>query len=780
MKISYNNLKRLKKDLKSPEEVAQDLIMHAAEVEDIEYSWKYLKDVFIWKVLTCTRHPDSEKLNCTTVEVNWKIFPIVCWAPNVKAGQKVPVAVTWAKLSEDFEIKKTKIRWETSEWMICSEDELWLIEERQEWIYVLPDDAPLWTSMKDYLSQNEAILDIDNKAINHRPDLFSHIGILREIYAISWEKFDYDYEQKNFSDLEELWIKNKIPNVVKRYTWLKINWVENIEAPDYIKEVLNASNCTSKWLLVDLTNYSLYFYWQPTHIFDADKIDWNIIIRFAKDWEKIIALDDKEYELSSKDIVVADSKKLLAIAWIIGWKDSSVTNETKNIIIESATFDHATVRITGKNLWVRTDALNIFEKDLLPVSAVWWMSLIVHELEKQFTDLNFVSYSDCFNWNTENIKIDYDLKFINNLIWKDYKEIEVLNILSNLWIEKQWDSLIIPKWRKELNYKADIAEEIARIDWYDNIETQIPKIQLWAIIQNNTYKTKLFSRNFFTSEWFYDMYTYSFVNEKLMNKCNSNLEWLVPLKNSLSEDATHMKWSLIPNLLLSIEKNKVDFKDLKLFEIEKIFNYDNSKKVINEVYNLSWLISNNNDIVYYDIQNIVSKFLKEIWVSKYEFKTLENNPKYSHNTRTASIYARWQEIWVIWEIKPIVAKNFDTKNKIWFFEINLDKLSGMINSLIKAKNLSDFQWSSFDISFLIDKSLEWSKLKNIIAKTNQNLIEKVELFDIYEDKEKLEWKRSLSFKVFLQKDDSEINDKEKNELISEILKKSEKFWAEHR
>ena len=791
MKISYNNLKRYKKDLKSPEELAGDLIMHAAEVEEIHSEWKRFNHIVYWKIKDIEKHPDADSLKICKVDI-WESenLQIVCWWSNLELEQAVAVAKLWASVfwhgePEPVIMKKIKIRWIESFWMICASDEIWLKDEfpandSKEILDFWNLNAKTWTNLADLLRKNDFILDVDNKAINHRPDLFSHIGILREIYAINWEKFDFDYEDKDFSSLPSLWIKNEIPEIVARYIWLKINWVKNLETPDYIKEVLEASNCASKWLLIDLSNYSLYLYGQPTHIFDADKVVWSIVIRFAKNWEKILALDEKEYELSEKDIVVADRENILAIAWIIWGKNSAVSENTKNIIIEAANFDHATLRLSWKRLWIRTDALNIFEKDLLPVSARWGLSLIVHELEKCFTDIDFESYSDCLTKKIEEKTVDYDLNFINNLIWKIYSEKIILKILGNLNIKKKADKLIIPAWRKELNYKSDIAEEIARIDGYDNVKSQVPKIQLWAVIQNNIYKAKTFSRNFFVSEGFYDMYTYSFVNEKLMKKCNSNLSWLVPLKNSLSEDATHMKNSLIPNLLLSLEKNKVDFKELNLFEVEKVFSYNEETNNITESYNLSWIITSNKNIAYYDMQNIVSKFLKEIWVSKYNFKKDDKTPSYAHVTRTAQIVARGQKIGVIWEIKPIVMKNFNLKSKLWFFEINLDKLSTIINSIIKTNNLSEFQSSNFDISFLIDKNLEWSRLQNIIEKTNPKIIEKVELFDIYENEEKLPGKRSISFKIFLQKMESEINDKEKNELISEILKKAEKFWAEHR
>lgn len=397
MKISYKVLKSYIPNIKSPEEVAKDLVVHTAEVEDIVYEWENLKDVFIWKIKSSKSHPDSEKLNCTVVEVNWQDLQIVCWASNVKEGLKVPVALVWAKLAPDFVIEKVKIRGETSEWMICSADELWLVKERQEWILELPENAPLNLNFREYLSKNDVILEIDNKAINHRPDLFSHIWIIREIYAINWEKFEYNYVKKDFSKLPSLWIKNEIPEVVSRYIWVKVENVANIESPEYIKQVLWASEVSSKGLLVDLTNYSLYLYGQPTHCFDADKIEWNITIRFAKDKEKFVALNDNEYELTSNDIVIADDKKVLALGWVIWWKSSSVTDNTKSIVIESANFDQAVVRKTGKRLWIRTDALNLYEKDLVDELQIYGASLIVEELEKNLGNVKVVAFDDLWN-----------------------------------------------------------------------------------------------------------------------------------------------------------------------------------------------------------------------------------------------------------------------------------------------------------------------------------------------------------------------------------------------
>lgn len=777
MKISYKVLQKYVSNLGTPEEVAQDLVMHTAEVEEIEYEGKNLEKVFIWEVKTCEKHPDSEKLNCTTVEVNDTIYPIVCWAKNVRAWLKVAVALVWAQLTPEFTIAKTKIRGEVSQWMICSEDELGMTDIRQEGILELPTDAPLGISMREYLQKNDAILEIDNKAINHRPDLFSHIGIAREVAAIKWEKFNYELSHRDFSNLETLEMNNEISQHVSRYSALKIQNVENISTPEYIQQVLNSADIASKGLLIDISNYSLYLYGQPTHCFDADKITGNITIRFAKDWEKFTALNDSEYELSSEDIVIADDISVLALWGVIGGKDSAVSDSTKSIIVESAHFDQAIIRKTGKKLWVRTDSLNVFEKDLVNGMQQAGMSLIVQELEKHVPNLELVAYGDSYQNKQEIISIEYSKEFIENLIWKKYTEEEIFIILENLWIKKQGNKLVIPFWRKDLKYKADIAEEIARINGYNSIESTIPKINSGAVIQDNIYKLKNDSRAYLTSLGYYDMYTYSFVNQNLMEKLGWDTNNLVPMKNALSEELTHLKWSHIPNLIAGLEKNMREYKELKLMEIEKIFSRDQSK--ITEKYALSGVIMKSADVLYYEIQTTVNDLLTTLWVDKFQLNIPKVFPSFAHKWRTASINIRGNDIWFVWEIHPKYANNFWIKQNIAFFEIDADALKQALYSKVKAQDLSEFQANNFDINFVVDKNVEWKNIFTTIQNAD-NLISKVELVDIYEDEEKLPGKRSVTFKVYIQSMEKTLDDKVKNEIISQIVKKVEKKWGELR
>lgn len=786
MKVSYKILKKYIPYLESSEKTAEDLIMHTAEVEEILSEKESFENIVFWKITKIEKHPDADSLRVCQVNV-WEKedIQIVCWGSNLEVWQWVAVAKIWASVvwhgqGEPVVMKKTAIRWVESMWMICASEEIWLWEEfPSKWEKEILDlsflNVPVWTNLADALWRNDEVLVIDNKAINHRPDMFSYMWVIREIETINGKETSHNYLFDDFSKLAELKAKNSIPNFVKRYSLLKINWVANIESNEEIKTIIKAAGHGEKWLLVDASNYSLYFYWQPAHIFDADKIVWNIEVRFWKSWEKFIALDNKEYEISEKDIVIADSEKVLALWWIIWGKSSSVSDETKNIIIECATFDQAILRMTWKRLWLRTDALNVFEKEILPETASRWMSLILSELKKVFPKLEVISYFDSYEDKQKEVKLPFDLAFINNLIWANYSEKEVLEILKNLWIKKVWNELLIPFWRKELTTKADIAEEIARISGYDKVEITVPRINLWAIAQEPIYNLKNDVRNYFTSIWFFDVYNYSFVSQPLYEKLWLDISQCVDLKNSLSEEATHMKNSLIPNLMLWLEENIRTRKDLKLFEIEKAFF--KKWKEISEKYLLSAVMTSDKEIAYYDIQNILSNFLKSIFVDNFYFDNVDVIPAFAHSWRIAKIMARWKEIWIIWEVHPNISKKFDVKSRVWFFEIDAEKLCEVAYNIKKAKEVSTFQENNFDLSFVVDKSIKWKDIKTSIAWVDKDLIQKVELFDIYENEEKLPWKRSLSFKVYIQSMEWTLDDNIKNELIKKIVEKVGKVWG---
>ncbi|MBW7954227.1 phenylalanine--tRNA ligase subunit beta [Candidatus Gracilibacteria bacterium] len=783
MKVSYKILKKYLPYIESAESVSKDLIMHTAEVEEILSEKKSFENIVIGIIKEISKHPDADNLSVCQVDIGEsELSQIVCGGDNLAIGQKVVVAkpgskVLWHGEGELIELKKTSLRGVESNGMICASEEIGLKEQFPQKgpknildLSFLNDDAG--TLLSKALNKDDEVLVIDNKAINHRPDMFSYMGVLREISTINKKNIDLNYENIDFSNLKTLDVENKIPSKVKRYSLLSVSNVENITSNQDIKTIIESAGHSVKGLLIDLSNYSLYFYGQPAHIFDRDKINGKIEVRFAKTGEILEALDDKTYNLTSNDIVIADQEKILALGGIIGGKSSAVSKDTKNILIETAHFDQAILRITGKNLGLRTDALNVFEKDIMPETCHYATSLILKELQNNFKNLTLDGYFDSYPIKQKKVTQKLDIDFYNDLLGTSYKKEEITDILKNLGINIVGDTLEIPFWRKELTTKADIAEEIARITGYDKIIQTIPRINLGAIIQNPIYNLKNDSKTFFSHKGFFDVFNYSFVNNDLMQKLNQDTSNLVDLKNSLSLDATHLRGSLIPNLMKGLQDNIKNLSSIKLFEIEKVF-YKKENNIV-EKYMLSGVMVAKKDIVYYDLQNILSDFFKTIFVDNFYFEKCDKNIEFAHNGRVAKIILRGKEIGIIGEIHPSVAKRFDIEDRVGFFEIDAEKLLSGAYNKTKAKDLSIYQENNFDLSIVVDKSVNGRDIYQTILQTDKKLIQDIELFDIYENNEKLPGKRSLSFKIFIQSTESTIKDDVKTNLIQEIIKRVEK------
>ncbi|USN57826.1 MAG: hypothetical protein H6767_05590 [Candidatus Peribacteria bacterium] len=281
------------------------------------------------------------------------------------------------------------------------------------------------------------------------------------------------------------------------------------------------------------------------------------------------------------------------------------------------------------------------------------------------------------------------------------------------------------------------------------------------------------ARDFFVQHGFYDLYTYSFVHAELMTKLGEDMSGLIELKNQLSEEQSHMRGSLIPNLLLSLEKNIRDSRHLQLFEVERVFTLEKDGK-INEYDELAAVMTSEKQVVYYDMQNLVSECLHELGVDNYFFEPVETAPSYAHRTRSAHIVVRGKIIGIIGEIHPKIARNFDVHDRIGFFSLNLSLLSESSFNLIRYKEISQYQENNFDLSFVVEKNTKGREISLAISKVNPTLIQKVELFDIYEDALRLPGKRSLSFKIWIQSESETLSDEVKNTLIQDIVKKVEK------
>lgn len=787
MKISYNVLRQYIPDIASPEKVAQDLIMHCAEIESIEYESHQYDNIVYGIIKDIQSHNNADSLSVCMVDI-WENenVQIVCGASNLSVWQAVAVAKIWAQVVwhgvwDPIVMKETKIRGVESFWMICASEEIWLKDEfpalwEKEILDISHIASKAWTPLAEVLQKNTITLEIDNKAINHRPDLFSHIWVAREVAAISKKDFHFSFPTQEICQSEkQVPLENNISQYVQRYIACHVTWVKNSESPENIKQVLKSHNITSKWILVDLTNYSLYLYGQPTHCFDADTIVWNIHIRFASPWEQLEALNDKTYQLDENDIVIADDAWVIALWWIIWWKRTAVWENTKNIIIESAHFHHAYVRKTGKRLGIRTDALNVFEKNISLELQEHGVACIIQELKKIFPQAQVQGYTDMNIDQVKQKKVPCNIDQINRLIGSNYTKIEILGILARLGIVYEDNTFVIPFWRTDIEQLADISEEIARIQWYDTIQKTIPTLQTWAIKQDKKYLAKRDLRNFLVARWYYDMYSYAFVNQKLMEKCLWDTANCVSLKNSLSEELSHMRPSIIPLLMQALENNARDYTNLKLFEIEKIYKQEQ----LNIIEELAWsmvIYNSQEENLYSTAFHELQDSLKKIWIWEFEVKKSKNIPQFLHPWRSAEIIIQGKSVWYIWEIHPKVMKNFSLLGRAACIEIQVDAIIDYTYRDPNIEELSNYQANTFDITFVVEKQKAGSEIQAIIKKCHP-FIKNVDLFDIYESDEKIPGKRALSFSVGIQSMDETLDDAFKNTIIKLIIQEVEKAWG---
>ena len=543
--------------------IANNLTLKTCEIEEIK-SRKIPEGVVIWKVLEVERHPNADKLFVTKIDCGEKgIYQIVTWWENIVNGKwkYVPVALPDTYLPEiDLKIVWRQMRWVESNWMICSKEELWIPEDTDKhWIWILNDDIEdlndemIWKSLKEIFPWLENdILDVDNKTLTHRPDLTGHFGLSTELFAIysfhNPEKIKYNKLSDIISTFKNTDIYQTLENSSKisrkvisqtdklnTYILLQINNVNVKPSTFFVRTIMYDLWLNPKNNWVDFSNIFMYLSWQPIHFFDADKVKWNIIVRQAKEGEEFVDLLDQKHVLSSDDIVIADEEKILALAGIIWGKSSAVDENTKNILVEIANFDKISVRKTGVRLGLRTDAEIRFEKWINPFWSLYSLILFLDELKYFGKDLGDYNIEG-LDWYTnqsysQKVLTQADIfedisKFILWEVNKDFVE-KSKEILQYLWLEFDKDKIYVPIRRsnEDINIMEDLAEEVARIFGYENIDFQSMKDEVKFVPFTDIVEiTRALEEVFVRDLRFDQIETYPWVKEEILNKIERKLK----------------------------------------------------------------------------------------------------------------------------------------------------------------------------------------------------------------------------------------------------------------
>jgi phenylalanyl-tRNA synthetase beta chain len=777
MKLSYNWLKEFVDFGLNPQELASMLISVGIETSVISTSCNWSNVVTV-KVLEVLKHPEADRLSLCKVNDGSKDYSIVCGAKNIAAGQIVPLAKIGAVLPGNFKINKSKIRGIVSEGMICSEEDLGL-KKKSTGILILDKNIKTGVALESVLSGLDSILEIE--ITTNRGDCLSHLGIAREIGAKLRKVPSFPIIKTfNIPRLNYVEVKS---DLCHRYMGSVISGVKICPSPGWIADALRKSEIRTVNNVVDITNYVMIELGQPLHAFDVTKLSSKkIIVRKAVDFEKITALDGKEYKLDSEMLVIADSEKPVAIAGMIGGESSCIEEKTKTIFLESAIFDAVSIRKTSKKLNLSNGSSYRFERGLgwdIAEFASWRAANLIIEIAggrmEAREDLQVVKY--------ERADIELRVEKVSKILGYSVKEDEIIEILRFLGIKLQSRGTIIlctiPSWRNDIKKEVDLIEEIARIKGYDVITSPEKRCTAEICISDNSFLHAVVEefRVKLNGLGFSEALNYSFLEITELEKFG--LKYSYKIANPVSKENEVLRPSLLPplykNLLLNIGRGS---ETVTLFEHGKIFTGLGERKafavmVYGKVWQEWWKWAEQKIIPRYDFY-FGGGIVKNILPSD-EFIIAENlNPEsYYHSGQTAAVFYKEKPVGQFGVLKPSITD--DVEGDVFYFEIDLEQVDNVyVEKKTFYKAYSKFPDVKRDISVTADKTLQFSKIEKVIKDVikSGSILKEYSLFSVYFDESKIGGdKISYSFRLSYKNSERTLTDEEVNKDMNALLQK---------
>ncbi len=788
MKLSKNFVKDYV-DIKDVDikTLAEDMTRVGNEYDSAEKLVPATK-LIIGEVLECKEHPDSDHLHVCKVNIGNEVLNIVCGAPNVREGIKVIVAQAGAELPGDVKIKKGIIRGEESNGMLCALyeigiDKKYLSEEDKNGIHILPDEAPVGKNPIEYLKLDDEIVDFELTA--NRGDLLSILGMAYELGAIYDKKVgsvDLSHNESG-DDLNNTFEVRVNTENCKVFLARKALNVTIKESPDFIKNRLIASGIRPINNVVDISNYVMLELGQPLHFYNADSLGNCIETRMAQKGEKLTTLDGIERELEETDIVISDGTKAIGLAGVMGGLDTEIESDTKNVLIEAAIFDSVKVRKTSKKI-VRSEASNRFEKGIDPNRTYMAIERAVKLLE-EYADATIQTGTVIYD-KTDKIekKIDIKVNDINNLLGTEISKDDVLDVFRRLGFEYTLNGEIItvtvPTRRLDISIKEDLIEEVGRIYGVDNIVGKLPVVPMKIGSVN---KTERGIRDKMISLGLNETLSYILINDKDVHKYTKDEFEELKLLDPMTEERNVLRYSLIPSLYKIYEYNKARYiKDVSIFEIGKGFwkkqdEYGEDTKLCALMTGNFYLgIGNSKAVDFYITKGIVEEILDYLgYANRYSFVLPKQNIEEFHPGQVAEINVNGEIVGVIGRIHPEISKE-----NVYVFEINLNKLLAKRVSKMKFKEISVYPTIKKDIAIILDKNITSDEISKVIKKAGGNLLINEEMFDIYTNAI-LGDKKSVAYSLTFGSNTKTLTDEEVNPVVEKIIASLEKnFNAELR
>ena len=736
----------------------------------------HINNLVIGEVVDCIDHPDSDHLHVCQVNIGSVVTQIVCGAPNVRKGLKVIVALPGALLPGNFEIKKSKIRNQESNGMICALYELGLeektIEAYNRGIEELDNNAKVGDDPIKYLGLDDTLYELDvHKHRNN--DCYYHIGFAYEIAAILNRKVTLPDD--SFKEIKDS-IKNHFDLKVETkkcpyYLAKMVTDVKIKESPDFIKKRLLAAGMRPINNVVDISNYVMLEYGQPLHFFDKDKLGNNILVREANN-ENIITLDGKERKLTN-DIVITDGNKPVCIAGVMGGENTEVDENTKTILIESAIFDAVSIRNTANRLDLRSEASIRYGKGLNYEYTNKAILRACHLLQK-YADAKVLSDIVIHDEVDKKEKIvEFKPSEVDKMLGIEVSEEDMKKELERLDFKYKLDNgkfiVTIPNRRLDIDPNVnDIAEEIGRLYGYHNLVSTLPKVDIKKgdYIGNVKYR-KLISKRL-RSLGLNEVKTYTLVSRDMLKFNYENKENVI-LPNPMSSDKEIIRTTLIPSLLNVYNYNKTrKVNDILIYEIAKTYdiNYNEDSKICilmkGNYINNNWN-STKIKVDFYLIKGILENLLDYLGLkNRYSFTT--SDIPNMHPGMSARVLLDRKEIGIIGRIHPT-----DSKDEIYICEISMDKLMTNIKP-IKYKEISKYPSIIKDMAFIMPKDTEAKEVLDVIKKSGGRLLTDINIFDVYEGENVGNNEKSIAYSLTFNDNTKTLTDEEVNTLFEKIIK----------
>jgi phenylalanyl-tRNA synthetase beta chain len=740
-------------------DLASRFTLATAEVEDVISVGEHLEKIIVAEIISFEKHPDADKLNLVTFKISeTDIRKVVCGANNVKIGIKIPFAPLGVKLPSGLLLEAKKIRGILSEGMLCSEEELGFAQDSHG-LLELPLDAPLGMNMLNYFKiRKDTILDVDNKSLTHRPDLWGHFGMAREFSAIFEVPLRNRFTKEWKDNIAKLFSLEKSPIIPRfegesaglAYYGISLSNVTVCDSPEWLKARLKACGLRSINNIVDISNYVMLELGLPLHIFDRDLISgYEVVIKQLTVDTSFKTLDDVDRKLIAGDTVISDASNILVLGGIMGGAKSSVSLTTKNIFIEVANWKAAMVRRTSTRLGLRTDSSQRFEKTLdsqLCERTLFRTIELILQLCPEAKLVGKIEYAGMNLSSLRPLSIKTSAKKIQSVLGCDLSENKLEKILTSLdfQLEKDGEKILVtvPSYRstKDIQQEADLIEEVGRIIGYDNISPVSPLEGIAPVKLTEMQKVQRKVRDFMVLHGkSFEVMSYPLIGDALLKKVSWPNSTSLRLINSLSQEQDLMRPSLIPSLLEVAELNVKNSERFRLFELGRTYT-ENTKSFSTENLHLGAVYYDKDKNPYIEMTNTITNLLVSLNLS---FDLGERNSKFmnplvpaewlgNHPFEFTNIRVMGKFAGAIFSVHPLILRNLKIKGHLTFCIFDLSLFENYSSKdKIKYRPLNKFPHSTFDWTVVLNNEKQVSEVLVAAKKNKLKELQSIEILDIF-------------------------------------------------